>query len=92
MNDNITKYVDLTTCSNSYFTEYVYCQTLFDNIKAKQVLFTTSDVTALKDDVDSINSISAGFAMFIKSINSSNSGSYRIMIEFEDDTYATLQI
>ena len=82
----------MTTCSNSYFTEYVYCQTLFNNIKAKKVLFTTSDVTSLKDDVDSISSISPGFATFIKSINSSNNGSYRIMIEFEDDTYATLQV
>ncbi len=92
LNDNSAKYIDLTTCSNSYFTEYVYCQTLFNNIKAKKVLFTTSDVTSLKDDVDSINSISPGFATFIKSINSSNNGSYRIMIEFEDDTYATLQV
>ncbi len=92
LDDNSLSYLDLTTCSTSYFTEYIYCQTLFDNIKAKKVLFTTSDVTNLKTEVASNNSISSGLATFIKAINSSNTGSYRIIIEFEDDTYATLQI
>lgn len=92
LDDNSLSYLDLTTCSTSYFTEYIYCQTLFDNIKAKKVLFTTSDVTNLKAEVASNNSISSGLATFIKAINSSNTGSYRIIIEFEDDTYATLQI
>lgn len=92
LDDNSLSYLDLTTCSTSYFTEYIYCQTLFDNIKAKKVLFTTSDVTNLKAEVASNNSISSGLATFIKAINSSNTGSHRIIIEFEDDTYATLQI
>lgn len=92
LDDNSLSYLDLTACSTSYFTEYIYCQTLFDNIKAKKVLFATSDVTNLKAEVASNNSISSGLATFIKAINSSNTGSYRIIIEFEDDTYATLQI
>ena len=92
LDDNTVDYIDLSTCSNDYFIEYIYCQTLFDNIKAKKIILTNSDVTNFKDKVDSVGTISPGLANFIKTINSSNTGSYRIIIEFESDTYATLQI
>lgn len=84
-------YVDLSSCSYEYFLEYNYCKNLLKTLNVKTLLFTYEDVTDLKSELNNI-SISEGMKSFIKTISSSKNNKYRIIVEFEDDRYATLKL
>ena len=88
--DNNT-YLDLTNCSNEYFLEYIYCETLFNYANVKTVLFTKEDMTDLKAEI-SDTSYSETLKQFIKRTNNSLEDNYRLIVEFNDDTYATIKI
>lgn len=92
LNQTNVGYIDITSCPVSYFTEYLYCRALMDNINAKKVLFTRNDVYYLQDNIDSYNEFENSLKTFIKYISPVGNNSYRIIVQFEDDTYATLQI
>ena len=87
LNDNI--YIDITSCPTDYFTEYIYCQTLLDNLNIKQIIFTKSNLDNLKNNLDGL---SEKMKHFINYINYKDNNAYRIVIEFNDETYATLII
>ena len=84
-------YLDITSCSNEYFIEYGYCETLFEYSGVKTVLFTNEDITNLKKDITS-TSYNQTLKDFIMRINNSVEDNYRLIVEFDDETYATLKI
>ena len=81
-------YVDLTSCS--YFTEYIYCEALFDSIGANKVIFTKEDLSSLKNNLPS--NFSEKLKQFINYINYGNNNNYRLIVEFSDETYASLLV
>lgn len=89
--ENGQSYIDMTSCSNDYFTEYIYCETLFNYSNAKTVLFTKEDITNLKNTIDNTN-YSQNLKSFIKNINNSIDNNYRLIVEFNDDTFATIKV
>lgn len=84
-----SNYVDITSCPSDYFTEYIYCRTLMDNLGVKQVIFTKANLDDLKINM---NGLSEKMKQFINYINYKNTNNYRIIVEFNDETYATLTI
>ncbi len=87
---NGNNYVDITSCSTDYFDEYLYCRNLIENSNIKQIIFTKENLEELENNLDS--SLSEKMKQFIKSINYSETNSYRLIVEFNDETYATLLI
>lgn len=81
-------YVDLTSCS--YFTEYIYCEALFDSIGANKVIFTKEDLSSLRNNLPS--NFSEKLKQFINYINYENNNNYRLIVEFSDETYASLLV
>ncbi len=91
IDENNLLYIDITSCSNEYFTEYIYCETLLDAANVKTILFTKEDINQLKDNLNNID-LTEKMKSFINFINSTNENNYRLIVEFNDDTYATLKI
>lgn len=85
-------YLDLSDCSYNYFTEYNYCKKLLDTLNVKTLIFTYEDVSNLKNELKQENTLSEGMRAFIKTISSTKNNKYRIIVEFEDDRYATLKL
>lgn len=88
---NEKNYVDLSSCSNTYFIEYNYCKNLLSTLNVKTLIFTYEDVTNLKKELNT-PTFSEGMKTFIKTISSTKNNKYRIIVEFEDDRYATLKL
>lgn len=84
-----SNYIDITSCSTDYFTEYIYCETLIDSLEVKQVIFTKANLDDLKTNMDGL---SEKMKQFINYINYKNTNNYRIIVEFNDESYATLTI
>ena len=84
-----SNYVDITSCSTDYFTEYIYCETLMDNLNVRQVIFTKTNLDELKNNM---NGLSEKMKQFVNYINYKNTSGYRIIVEFNDETYATITI
>lgn len=86
---NNVDYIDITDCSDVYFTEQNYCNTLMDTLKIKTVLFTKENLSSLKS---SRTTLDQTMIDFIKFINYEEVTGYRIIIEFNDSTFASLKI
>ena len=91
LNENNYSYIDITSCDSQYFTEYIYCESLLKQSNIKTILFTKEDITDLKNNITTTN-FSEKMKEFIKYINNSKESNYRLIVEFNDDTYATLKI
>jgi len=85
-------YVDLTTCSSTYFMEYNYCETLLDTLNITSLIITYEDVTNLKNELKNNNTLTEGMHAFIKTISSDKNNKYRLIAEFDDGRYATLKL
>ena len=83
------EYVDITSCPNYIFDEYLYCRLLIDNSNIKTVLFTKEDISELKNSIDDTD-YSQEMKNYVKKINNSTENSQRLIVEFNDETYATL--
>ena len=82
-------YIDITSCSTEYFTEYIYCETLLDNLNVNKVIFTKANVTELKNNM---NGLSEKMKQFINYISLNETNSYRLIVEFNNESYATLLV
>jgi len=86
--DNIY-YIDITSCPNTYFSETEYCNILMNASNVKTVLFTNENLVTLKNNTDGLNQTMIDF---INYINYETTTGYRIIIEFNDNTFASLKI
>lgn len=91
MEESNSLYIDITSCPNEYFTEYIYCETLLNTINVKTILFTKENVNELKDKLKDVD-LTEKMKSFINYINSTTDNNYRLIVEFNDDTYATLKV
>lgn len=88
------KYADLTTCPSSMIKEVAYCQKLMEVLDVKTVLFTDSDTTYIKNVLDT-STIDPSLKKFIKYIKNDEEGvllKYRLIVEMNDGTFASIKI
>lgn len=84
-------YVDITNCVYST----TLCTSLLKDSNVKQILFTNQDITSLKANLDSLsnNDINKDFKKYIKHLKNTKEGyEYRIIIEYNDKTYASVGV
>lgn len=84
---NGEKYIDFTDCSQAYFQEYNYCQTLLENLDVKKAIFTYEDISNLVS-----TNLSEGMKNYIKTISFNKNNRYRIIVEFNSGRYANLKV
>ena len=90
LNNSENRYVDLTSCDN--FTEYLYCENLFDILNIKTVLLTDENTSTLVNNIKGKNLVGEGMYNFLRRISSDGTNSERIVVEFNDETFATLKL
>ena len=82
-------FVSISDCSNTYFKEVEYCQVLMNNSNIKTALFTKENLASLKSNT---NGLDQTMIDFINYINDDGTSDYRIIIEFKDNTFASIKI
>ena len=83
------KFINITDCSNLYFSSLEYCKVLMDSSNVKTVLFTKENLSILKTSNDLLDQT---IIDFINYIDYTETDGYRIIIEFNDNTFASLKI
>lgn len=90
---NHLPYIDFTSCSTEYVTENSHCQNLVNVLQIKQILFTKENFTDLKNNITNDSNLSEGMKNFIQATASSlEEERYRLWVEFQDNTYASIKI
>lgn len=82
-------YVDISNCPGGYLSNTSFCQRLLTDLKVKKIFYTTVDITEFKKKINQA-AISNKLKQFIRSIKSSDETGYRLIVEYEDNTYATI--
>lgn len=88
--DSGTVYIDLTDCPSGYLTNTPLCQKLIKDLGIKKVIYSSSDTTNLITRMNNSSDFSPKFREFIKNIKVTNRISYRLSIEYNDETYSTV--
>lgn len=77
-------FLDITNCQTTYFDNEDYCSSLVINSNIVKLLFTY-------ENVDNINyGVNDKFKKFINRIVFDDTGEYRLLIQFKDNTFATI--
>lgn len=81
-------YLDITNCAYST----TLCSSLVTQENIKTMLFVNKDISTLKENISNI-AVSKKFKRFIKTLpNYKKKYQYRLIVEFNDDTYASVGI
>ena len=87
------KYIDLSDCPTSYVNETDYCRRLKEVLEIKTILFIDENTTYVQSVFDSIDDISESMKRFIEYIKYDDELlKYRLVVEMEDGTFATIKI
>ncbi|MDD2435423.1 MAG: hypothetical protein PHO63_04130 [Bacilli bacterium] len=89
---NDKKYIDVTNCEYELVGSGLsrFCQMLFEELNVKTVLFTKAN---LKDLLNSDYNFSEHLNEYIKHIKfSAGDTDYRIIVEYNDETFGSLKI
>lgn len=93
--DERMKYIDLTTCPSDMIEEVTYCTKLVELLEIKTILFTDADTTYINNVLNDATNIEPSLKHFIKYIKNDEEGTllkYRIIVEMEDGTFASIKI
>lgn len=83
-NINSNTYLNITNCE--YFINSDYCLKLFELENINNIYVTLNAF-----DKDLFNTFSNDFKQFINKINSQGTEKYRLLIEYNDSTFATIR-
>lgn len=91
LNNSETGYLNITECNISTYNDVNFCKYLYEKLDIKSVLLLSEDVTSVANsDMENIDN---GTKNFIKYIKNNYTGNYhRIVVSYNDGTYATLRI
>lgn len=89
MESTSSTYIDLTTCPGAYLENTAYCNRILSDLGVKKIYYISSDVTAFKGKMESLN-LSSKFKRYVNTIKPTNGIGYRLITEFQDGTYATI--
>ena len=82
-------YIDLTNCPGSYLSTTAFCHRLLTDLKVHKIFYVSNDVTNFKSKMDQA-AISNKFKSFVRSIKEPDTAGYRLLIEYENEEYATI--
>lgn len=86
-------YVDLTDGTALSNGSNLYYKDLIQKLNIKMIIMIKEDTTDILSNLNQITSFSEEMKKFIKRIDSSKSeGLYRLVIEYNDNTFATIKI
>lgn len=88
-------FVDITDCTT--YSSSTLCKKIVKNIKAKKILYVNENISTLQNNLSISNYnrdiFSEGFKKFILQLNTVEpNGKNRLIIEFKDNTYATINL
>lgn len=88
-------YVDISNCPSQYITHVTYCQTLFEKLDIKKLYVTKQDLNSLISSIrsSSYSIFNENMKDFIEYIRFDNQViGYRIIVEFNDQTFASIKL
>ena len=83
-NLSIDNYIDMTDCS--IFSEQLYCSKLLELENVNKIIITTNLF-----DKELFSVYDSGFKKFVNKIDAEGNEKYRILVEFNNSTYATIR-
>lgn len=87
------EFIDITNCPVQYLTEITYCQSLFEKLSVKKVIFTKQDISDLKALILQTRPLEEELINYINYIKYDDEiDKYRLIVQFNDDTYASLKV
>lgn len=89
-NDIINGYLDITDCSTSYYVENLYCEQLYSKLNVQRIILTTSNTRELQNYIFENNIFEDDLKEFINRSSINNNAYYRLIVSFNNNTYATL--
>ena len=87
--DKGSAYIDLTNCPGGYLSNTSFCHRLLTDLKVQKIFYVSSDVTNFKNKMNQA-AISNKFKSFVHSIKPTNDSGYRLLIEYQNEEYATI--
>lgn len=87
INDNVSssEYIKITNCNA--FTNKEYCLKLFELENIKKIFVVSNPIS-----IDDISITDETLLKFIRKINNDGNEPYRLIVEFNDTTFATLRL
>ena len=90
---DLFEYVDLTDCSEYYFSNTDYCKSIFDSVGIKQLILTKENLYGLLNNKNIMQDYIEGpFERYIAKIKYGKTTGYRLIASFRDDTFANVKI
>lgn len=91
-NNDSTQYVDVTACPDVYIMNSTYCTQLMKTLDVKQVFLTKNKIDEFQSYVSGNDNFSENMKLFVDYASDISSSGYRLWVEFNDDTFATLRV
>lgn len=91
-NNDSSRYVDITSCPSVYMMNSNYCKELLKVLDVKHVFLTKAKIEKVKSLVNGNNSFSEEMKLFVNYTSDVHSSGYRLWVEFNNGTFATLHI
>lgn len=89
--ENTNLFIDISSCPALYILEVDYCNQLFSTIGIKNIYFTNENISNLINYSNQTNTFNENMNNFFKYIKyDQNSNGYRLIAEFNDGTFASL--
>ena len=86
-------YVDLTDCSEYYFSNKDFCKSIFDSLGVEQLIVTKENLySLLNNKTFTQNYINGSFKKYLEQINYEKTFGYRLIASLKNETYANVKI
>ena len=86
------QYIDITACPNVYMMNSNYCKQLIRTLDIKQVVLTRNQMDEVRSFVADDDHFSEEMKLFVGNVSDVKSNGYRLWVEFQDRTFATLRV
>ena len=78
-------------CNEKYVSNISYCNELINKLNVKNIYLTNEDLTEFKISLKDNNILSESLYQFIKKMSIKYNDQYRIIVEYNDDTYSMIE-
>lgn len=90
---DVFDYVDLTDCSEYYFSNKDFCKSIFDSLGIEQIIITKENLYGLLNNKTFTEDyINGSFKKYIEQIAYEKTNGYRLIASLKNETYANVKI
>lgn len=83
-------FVNADVCDSRYINQNIYCNELIKKLNVKQIIIANEDLTNLKIKMKKDNPFSEEMRQFINKISIKYNDKYKIIVEYNDNTFAAI--